>query len=184
MLSFAAIAMAAASAATSPVLTTPAVTTPTLTSNTPWWEKITVTYDGNGSHRACNYETSLAYAQTEEACDMHSKPAEAAKAAASNAGVQTKITFERRFTPGTPPELDALQPGDTLIGGLMMLVAIGEDGAVRACSVIAESGDDKPSYGCEQVRAERFQASIGSKPKDSRVGFLTVLVYGHEEEVV
>ena len=84
-----------------------AATTPTLTSNTPWWEKITVTYDGNGSHRACNYETSLAYAQTQEACDMGSARAEAAKAAASNAGVQTKITFERRFTPGTPPELDA-----------------------------------------------------------------------------
>jgi len=65
-----------------------------------------------------------------------------------------------------------------------MLVAIGEDGGVRACSVIAESGDDKPSYGCEQVRAERFQASIGHARKDSRVGFLTVLVYGHEEEVV
>jgi hypothetical protein len=174
VLSFAAIALAAASAAT----------TPTLTSNTPWWEKITVTYDGNGSHRACNYETSLAYAQTQEACDMGSARTEAAKAAASNAGVQTKITFERRFTPGTPPELDSLEPGDTLIGGLMMLVAIGEDGAVRACSVIAESGDDKPSYGCEQVRAERFQASIGPAPKDSRVGFLTVLVYGHEEEVV
>ena len=60
----------------------------------------------------------------------------------------------------------------------------GEDGGVRACSVIAESGDDKPSYGCEQVRAERFQASIGHARKDSRVGFLTVLVYGHEEEVV
>ena len=174
MLSFAAIALAAASAAT----------TPTLTSNTPWWEKITVTYDGNGSHRACNYETSLAYAQTKEACDLGSARADAAKAAASNAGVQTKITFERRFTPGTLPKLDSLQPGDTLIGGLMMLVAIGEDGAVRACSVIAESGEDKPSYGCEQVRAERFQASIGPAPKDSRVGFLTVLVYGHEEEVV
>jgi hypothetical protein len=174
VLSFAAIALAAASTAT----------TPTLTSNTPWWEKITVTYDGNGSHRACNYETSLAYAQTQEACDVGSARADTDKAAASNAGVQTKITFERRFTPGAPPELDSLQPGDTLIGGLMMLVAIGEDGGVRACSVIAESGDDKPSYGCEQVRAERFQASIGSAPKDSRVGFLTVLVYGHEEEVV
>ena len=182
MLSFAAIALAAASAATATAA--PAATTPTLTSNAPWWEKITVTYDGNGSHRACNYETSLAYAQTQEACDMGSAKAEAAKAAASNAGVQTKITFERRFTPGSPPELDALQPGDTLIGGLMMLVAISEDGSVRACSVIAESGDDKPSYGCDQVRAERFQASIGSAPKDSRVGFLTILVYGHEEEVV
>ena len=187
MLSLAAIALAAASVATTPAAsaaTTPALTTPTLTSSTPWWEKITVTYDGNGSHRACNYETSLAYAQTQEACDMGSAKAEAAKAAASNAGVQTKITFERRFTPGSPPELDALQPGDTLIGGLMMLVAISEDGSVRACSVIAESGDDKPSYGCDQVRAERFQASLGSTQKDSRVGFLTVLVYGHEEEVV
>jgi hypothetical protein len=122
VLSFAAIALAAASTAI----------TPTLTSNTPWWEKITVTYDGNGSHRACNYETSLAYAQTQEACEVGSARADADKAAASNAGVQTKITFERRFTPGTPPELDSLQPGDTLIGGLMMLVAIGEDGAVRA----------------------------------------------------
>ena len=174
VLSFAAIALAAASAATSPALT----------SNSPWWEKITVTYDGNGSHRSCNYETSLSYAQTDKPCDMSGGRAEAASAATSADGVQTKITFERRFTPGSPPDFEKLEPGDTLIGGLMMLVAIGDDGAVRGCSVIAQTGDSQPEYGCDEVRAERFQASAPVKAPNSRLGFLTVLVYGHEEELV
>ena len=48
---------------------------------------------------------------------------------------------------------------------------------------MAETGEAKPEYGCEQVRAERFQASLGGE-QDSQLGTLTVLVYGHKEEVV
>lgn len=181
MLSFAAIALAAASAATTPAAS--AATTPTLMSNSPWWEKITVTYDGNGSHRSCNYETNLSYGDA-DACDLDSASASPAKPASGPAGVQTKITFERRFTPGAAPDLQSLEPGDTLIGGLMMMVSFGQDGAVRGCSVIAETGEDRPAYGCDQVRAERFKASARVAAQDSLLGFLTVLVYGHEEEVV
>jgi hypothetical protein len=171
VLSFAAIALAAASAAT----------TPALMSNSPWWEKVTVTYGDDGSHRECNYESSLAL-EGEGACDEVS--GSAVKVTKSAAGVQTKITFERRFTPGAMPASKALEPGDTFIGGLMMMVAFDRSGAVRGCSVLAETGEARPDYGCDQVRAERFQASVGGASKDSQLGVLTVLVYGHEEEVV
>ena len=173
MLSFAAIALAAASAAT----------TPSLMSNSPWWEKVTVTYGDDGSHRSCSYESSLPLGG-EEACDATSSPAKATKATMSNAGVQTKITFERRFTPGAMPASKSLEPGDTLIGGLMMMVAFDEAGAVRGCSVLAETGEARPDYGCDEVRAERFQASVGGAAQKSQLGVLTVIVYGHEEEVV
>lgn len=174
MLSFAAIALAAASAAT----------TPTLVSNTPWWEKVTVTYGDDGSHRSCRYESSLPLGG-EEACEATSSPAKATKATKlSNAGVQTKITFERRFTPGAMPASKSLEPGDTFIGGLMMMIAFDQNGAVRGCSVLAETGEARPDYGCDEVRAERFQASVGGATQKSQLGVLTVLVYGHEEEVV
>lgn len=177
--SLAAIALAAASAATASAA--PAATSPTLVSNSPWWEKVTVTYGDDGSHRSCNYESSLPLGG-EGACAEAT--ASGSKAAKGMAGVQTKITFERRFTPGAMPASKALEPGDTLIGGLMMMVAFDEAGAVRGCSVLAETGEARPDYGCDQVRAERFQASVGGEAKDSRLGVLTVLVYGHEEEVV
>ena len=171
MLSIAALALAAATAPTS---------TDTL-STAPWWEKITVTYGDDGSHRSCNYETS--HALGTEACDAETTPVTEAKAAVSNGGVQTKITFERSFTPGAMPNLRDMEPGDKLIGGLVMMVAINRDGSVQGCSVVAETGEAKPEYGCEQVRAEKFQASLGAA-QDSQLGTLTVLVYGHEEEVV
>lgn len=172
MLSFAALALAAASAATSP----------DVLSTAPWWEKITITYGDDGSHRSCNYESSRSFAGS-ESCDSQNPPVSAAKARTGSAGVQTRITFERRFTPGAMPTIGDLEPGDALLGGLVMMVAIDRNGAVRGCSVVAETGDAKPDYGCEQVRAERFQASIGGE-QDSQLGTLTVLVYGHKEEVV
>jgi hypothetical protein len=171
VLSFAAIALAAASAATSPALI----------SNSPWWEKVTVTYGDDGSHRDCNYESSLPL-EGEGACEAAT--VSAAKAGKGTAGVRTKITFERRFTPGAMPASKGLEPGDTFIGGLMMMVAFDQNGAVRGCSVLAETGEARPDYGCDEVRAERFQASVGGASQNSQLGVLTVLVYGHEEEVV
>ena len=171
MLSIAALALAAATATSSP---------DTL-STTPWWEKITITYGDDGSHRSCNYETSRSFAGA-DACD-ESATVSAAKATTGSAGVQTKITFERSFTPGAMPNIRDMEPGDAMLGGLVMMVAIDRNGSVRGCSVVAETGDAKPEYGCEQVRAERFQASLGAE-QDSQLGTLTVLVYGHKEEVV
>ena len=172
MLSIAALALAAATAPTS---------ADTLSTN-PWWEKITITYGDDGSHRACDYQTSRSFGSP-EACDSETTPVTAAKASISNAGVQTKITFERSFTPGAMPNLRDMAPGDKVIGGLVMMVAIDRNGSVQGCSVVAETGDEKPEYGCEQVRAEKFQASLGGA-QDSQLGTLTVLVYGHKEEVV
>jgi hypothetical protein len=172
VLSIAALALAAATAPTS---------ADTLSTN-PWWEKITITYGDDGSHRACDYQTSRSFGSP-EACDSETTPVTAAKASISNAGVQTKITFERSFTPGAMPNLRDMAPGDKLIGGLVMMVAIDRNGSVQGCSVVAETGDEKPEYGCEQVRAEKFQASLGGA-QDSQLGTLTVLVYGHKEEVV
>jgi hypothetical protein len=172
VLSFAALALAAASAATSP----------DVLSTAPWWEKITVTYGNDGSQRSCNYESSRSFGGSER-CDGDSAPVSTVRATSGSAGVQTKITFERRFTPGALPEIRDMEPGDALLGGLVMMVAIDRNGSVRGCSVVAETGHAKPEYGCEQVRAERFQASVGGV-QDSQLGTLTVLVYGHKEEVV
>ena len=172
MLSIAALALAAATATTSP----------DVLSTTPWWEKITITYGDDGSHRSCNYETSRSYGGAEP-CDDESRPVSAAKATTGSAGKQTKITFERSFTPGAMPNIREMEPGDALLGGLVMMVAIDREGSVRGCSVVAETGEAKPAYGCDEVRAERFQASAAGA-QDSQLGTLTVLVYGHEEEVV
>jgi hypothetical protein len=172
VLTIAALALAAATATSSP----------DVLSTTPWWEKITITYGDDGSRRSCNYESSRSLG-SKEACDGETARVTAAKASTSNGGVQTKITFERSFTPGAMPNIRDLEPGDALLGGLVMMVAIDRDGSVRGCSVVAETGEAKPEYGCDQVRAERFQASVGGT-QDSQLGTLTVLVYGHEEEVV
>ena len=171
MLSIAALALATASPATSP----------DILSTAPWWEKITITYGDDGSHRSCNYETSRSFAGA-DACD-ESATVSASKATTGSAGVQTKITFERSFTPGAMPNIRDMEPGDAMLGGLVMMVAIDRNGSVRGCSVVAETGDAKPEYGCEQVRAERFQASLGAE-QDSQLGTLTVLGYGHTEEEV
>ncbi len=172
MLSIAALALAAATATSSP----------DVLSTGPWWEKITITYGDDGSRRSCNYESSRSLG-SREACDAETAQVTAANASTSNGGVQTRITFERSFTPGAMPNLREMEPGDALLGGLVMMVAIDRDGSVRGCSVVAETGEAKPEYGCDQVRAERFQASLGGG-QDSQLGTLTVLVYGHKEEVV
>lgn len=169
MLSIAAIALAAASAATSP----------SPMPSSPWWERITVTYDGKGSQRSCAYETSLS--EGRETCAI--EDAAAGPAGRGTPGVQTTITFERRFTPGAMPTFAKLEPGDTLLGGHVMRVAIDGSGTVRGCSVVAASGDARPAYDCDEVRAERFQASTGGAAQGPYTGFLTVLVYGREEQI-
>lgn len=172
MLSIAAIALAAVSAASSAPLT----------ATSPWWERITLTVSGDGSRQSCQYEMSLAGAP--RSCEADEMPTAARSAPAGRGGMQTKITFERRFTPGERPDAPSLQPGDTLLGGHVMRVAITGDGAVQGCQVVAASGEATPTYGCDDVRAERFQASAGAGGvQRARTGFLTVLVYGHQEQV-
>lgn len=160
-----------------------ASSTSTLVSNAPWWEKITVTLSGDGKAQACRYETSLKPADTED-CDVASSPAAMARKAADSRGEVTQITFERRFNPGAAPAKPNLKPGDTLLGGEMMALAIDSRGAVKDCRVVARSGQMRPEYSCDDATAERFQASVGGAQKAERDGYMTILVYGHSEHMV
>jgi hypothetical protein len=154
----------------------------TLVSSAPWWEKITVTMSADGSPESCRYETSLKPAAAED-CDVDSGKAAMVKAADSK-GEVTRITFERRFTPGSAPKEAALQPGDTLLGGQVMALAIGSRGEVKDCRIVAQSGAVKPDYSCDDAAAERFQASVGGAKSPERDGYMTILVYGHSEHMV
>jgi hypothetical protein len=154
----------------------------TLLSNSPWWEKITVTIAGNGKAQSCLYESSLKPAST--SCDVDASPATASDAHSSPAAKDefTRITFERRFTPGAAPAKAGLQAGDTLLGGQMLALAINPHGAVEGCKIVAKSGDVQPEYGCAEATAERFDASATRGPE--RDGYMTILVYGHSEHMV
>jgi hypothetical protein len=173
--------LAASSAATVAVAATTTADSDTLLSSAPWWEKVTVTIGGDGKTQACRYESSLKPADAQE-CDI-SGPSAKVGASGSKAEL-TKITFERRFTPGVEPASPKLQTGDTLLGGQVMALAIGARGEVEKCEVVAASGAMKPDYGCAEATAERFDASVGSARKTAREGYMTILVYGHPEHLV
>ena len=161
-----------------------ASTTSTLVSNAPWWEKITVTLASDGKAEACRYETSLK--TTADDCDVASNEAAMVSKASDNKGAVTRITFERRFTPGAAPGKPNLETGDTLLGGEMMALAIDAKGSVKGCKVVAQSGEMRPQYSCDDATAERFQASYGADRKDApeHQGYMTILVYGHTEHMV
>ena len=171
----AALAMASTTAANSPA---------TLTSAAPWWERVTVTVTDDGQTHSCRYESSL---QPQNGQDCAVVDNEAAMAKSSSAKDQyTRITFERRFSPGASPHAASLQAGETLLGGRVMALAIDAKGAVKDCRVVATSGSVAPQYGCGDASAERFDASEGPARARavSREGYMTVLVYGHSEHVV
>jgi len=162
----------------------PADPSSTLVSAAPWWEKVTVTMDGDGKPEACRYETSLSPSAT-EACDVGTEQAAAASKASESHGEITRITFERRFTPGAAPAETKLQIGDTLLGGQVMALAIDAKGAVKGCRVVAASGAMRPEYNCDDAQAEKFKASYtpGAKDAPDREGYMTILVYGHSEHM-
>ena len=170
MLKIAALAIAAASAAS-------ATTSPALDSSAPWWERVTVTVDGHGKPQGCKYESSVATNPTQN-CDVEGNQAAAAKS--GNADELTRITFERRFSPGGP-DSGALQTGDTLLGRQVLALAIDKKGTVSGCKIVAESGDMTPDYGCKEAEAERFQT--GAAQTEPKQGYMTILVYGHAEHV-
>lgn len=161
--------------------------TPTLTSSIPWWERVTVTVTDDGNTQSCHYESSLK-PQNAQACDVVGGGALAAKSAASGAKDQyTRITFERRFSPGAKPDMDALQPGETLLGGQMLALAIDGKGAVKDCKVVQRSGTMPPQYGCDEAASEKFEARAAAPAQTASAthqGYMTVLVYGHSEHVV
>lgn len=173
------VASAAAVAATGATATT---STDTLVSTSPWWERVTVTLDGDGNTEACRYETSIN--GNMQNCDVDSSQAASVKHASASKGELTRITFERRYTPGAAPAKPDLKPGDTLLGGQIMALAIDQGGAVKDCRVVAASGAMRPEYSCDDAQAEKFQASVGGAHKAQREGYMTILVYGHSEHMV
>ena len=175
MLKLAALAFAA-----STTLATPATTETPLDATGPRWEKITVTMTGDGKPQSCRYESSTSGT---DGCAVEGADAKAAGKPASSEQF-TKITFERRFAPGGKlPEVTKLHPGDTLIGGSIMALAIDGAGAVKGCKVVATHGGVKPDYGCEEAAAEKFAASTNA-PAEPTQAYMTILVYGHSEQVV
>jgi hypothetical protein len=169
VLSLAALILAAASADP----------TPALASSSPWWEKITYTISGDAAQQSCRYESSLEAAGA-KSCDAEDASFPLRGAASGSAGTYTKITIERRFAPDRPDPVK-LESGDTLLGGQVIALAIDATGKVRTCEILGASGDVRPAYGCREARAERFEASAGRATEQVRQGYMTILVYGHEE---
>src|SRR3954471_20139188 len=128
--------------------------TETLLPSSPWWEKVTVTISGDGKPQSCRFESSLK-PNAAQSCDVVGS--EAAQATSPGAKDQyTRITFERRFKPGAQPDAGDLQPGETLLGGQVMALAIDPRGEVKTCKVVSESGSMRPQYGCAEATAEHF----------------------------
>ena len=173
-------ALALASASTQP-------STATLTSSAPWWERVTVSVTDDGKTQGCTYESSLGGGKSSN-CSVSGGEATATKASASSPKDKiTRITFERRFTPTAMPVAPKLEPGDLLLGGAVMALAIDGKGAVARCQVVSTSGSVTPQYGCDEASAERFDASAATDPHlraPAREGYMTILVYGHSEHVV
>lgn len=157
-----------------------AASSPVLESAIPWWEKVTVTVDNKGEKK-CLYEASYS-GKGAEACDKDL--AESIPAGKSDqAGLYSKLTFERRFSPGAV-RLDSgkLQPGDTLIGRQVMFLTLGADGSIASCHVVATSGEAPSDYDCDEVKKEQFKAQA-SADAGARQAFMTVLAYGHTEQI-
>ena len=156
----------------------------TLDATAPWWERVTVTINGNGEAHSCKFESSLK-PNEHESCDVTS-PSSSAPAKLGNSGTKaefTRVTFERRFTPDvqSAPQVPV---GDTLLGQQVMALAIGAKGTVETCEIVEISGDMRPDYGCAEAKAEKFQASARTGATETRQAYMTIIVYGHSEHVV
>ena len=175
-------ALALASAASAQ----PTTATSTLTSNAPWWERITVTVNDDGQTQSCRYETSL-QPNAGKDCSVVSAPGAQPASMSHSSGSKdevTRITFERRFSPDSKPNISALQPGDTLLSGQVMALAIDAKGAVKDCKVVETSGSVASQYNCSDAANEHFNASAAGLRAGNRAGYMSVLVYGHSEHVV
>jgi hypothetical protein len=151
----------------------------------PWWERITVSFSGDGQSKSCLYTSSTSQKSSDCAGDTAATAASSsAEHSAGDGGQVTRVTFERRFTPGALTAEDAqVQPGDTLIGREVMALNIDGRGSVRGCKVVATSGDTMLDYGCAEARAERFEAAARRDVPAQRLGYMSVLVYAHPEHI-
>ena len=148
----------------------------------PWWERITVAFDDKGAQQSCKYQSSLSLAAA-EACDEEMASNFKSRPGDPQAGVYSKLTFERRFSPVTP-DSGRLQPGDQLLGRQVMYLTINAQGSIGSCKVVSSSGDMKPQYDCDAVKSETFRAHASASSALPRQAFMTVLAYGHMEQIV
>jgi hypothetical protein len=146
----------------------------------PWWERITVTVDDKGKQQSCQYEMSLSPAGAEE-CD-EATAASVGAGSSSQVGLFSKVTFERRFSPGGQLDSGRLQPGDQLLGRQVMHLTFDAKGSIEACRVVAATGDLAFQYDCDEARKEQFRAHATADP-GVRQAFMTVLAYGHMERI-
>ncbi|HKX91433.1 MAG TPA: hypothetical protein VJM15_03290 [Sphingomicrobium sp.] len=164
-----------------PAAAAPSPTTPTLPI-AGWWEKITVTMNGEGKAQSCKYETNRSAGSSPD-CEVVGGPVSAVKTGGLRSEV-SKITFERQFSPGPAEPADGeLQPGDKLLGRQVMALAIDAAGKVSDCEIVAADGDLGLAYGCEEAAAERFEASAGGEWAKPMPAFMTIRIYGHSEQV-
>lgn len=98
-------------------------------------------------------------------------------------GVYSKLTFERRFSPGGKLDSGKLQPGDKLLGQQVLFLTIDAEGSIGSCKVLATSGDLLPAYDCEELKSEQFRALASAPAQPPRQAFMTVMVYGHQEQI-
>jgi len=156
----------------------------TLNSSAAWWERVTVLVADNGETQSCRYESSL-QPNGGQSCTVDGSEAATAKSAGAKDQF-TRLTFERRFSPGAKPNMEQLAPGETLLGGRVMALAIDAKGAVKNCEVVATSGSVTPQYGCDDLTAEHFEASVGGVHANAgpREGYMSIIVYGHSEHAV
>lgn len=152
-----------------------------LESALPWWERITVTVDAKGKQQSCRYETSSSVAGAEECGEEMAASLPTRRA--GHDGLYSKMTFERRFSPGGRVDNGQLQPGDTLLGRKVIFLTLDASGKIDSCKVVATTGDAPADYGCDEARKEQFKAHASANPA-ARQAFMTILAYGHVEEVV
>ena len=186
MLAFFAAALAANPTPTPPASPEPVATesaaaeAAVLESSHPWWEKITVTVDDKGKQQSCRYETSFSNAGA-QACEK--AMADSVQAGIrGETGTYSKVTFERRFSPGGRVDSGKLHPGDTLLGRQVMFLTFDTDGGIESCKVVATAGDAAPNYDCDEARKEQFRAQASADP-GARQAFMTILAYGHSEQI-
>ena len=151
-----------------------------LEASVPWWERVTVTVDDKGKQQSCRYEISLAPSGA-KACD-EAIAASVGGGARSPSGAYSKLTYERRFSPGGQLDDGQLQPGDKLLGRQVMFLTFDANGSISSCRVVANTGDMSFQYDCDEARKEQFRVEASSGP-GARQAFMTILAYGHSEQL-
>jgi hypothetical protein len=153
-----------------------------LEASIPWFERITVTVDDKGKQQSCKYQFSLSDNGPEQCDEAMAASISGAKAGGST-GTFSKLTFERRFSPGAKLDSGRLQTGDTLLGQQVMFLTFGDGGAIASCRIVGKSGDMVPAYGCDEAKSEQFKLNASASSGTPSQAFMTIMVYGHQEQL-